>query len=330
MARPGITYEQVQSAANSLWKQGLSPSIQKIRETLGTGSNSTIATHLKRWQQERTDNSTSVLPSSIPEKVIEAVEAFWEIAFGQAESNFDSYRMEMLETVARAEQQRDRASAELALINDEAKSLRQKLTRAQSKSRELEKHLLVEEERVAAVELRHNATKERLTRAHETIEQLREEIKIQTSQHNNALQQLRVALECRIAEAEQRLTFERERGEANEARLMHLLDQEKTEHNRAKTRFAQEHQSWEEQKIAFRQKISAAENRIAALESTNTDAEQTNHRLRAQLQQEEIASKAGHGRYLKTARLVDELRTRLKAANTDRRRLERLLTSQAK
>ena len=323
MARPGITYEQVRSTANILWKQGLTPSIQRIRETLGTGSNSTIATHLKRWQQEHADKPATTLPPSIPEQLVDAVEAFWAVAFERAESNFDDYREQVAQTVVQVEHQRDHAITELALLRDETRALSHRLTREQSKNRELEKHLLVEQERVVAIELQHSATEERLKKSQQEVEKLREEVRLQTSRHSDTLQQLRVDVERRIAEAEQRLAFERERGEASEARLMNLLDQAKTEHNRDQTRFAQEHQSWQEQEATFRKEISIAENRIATAQFKTAMADETNQRLEASRNTE-------HDRYLKTARLVDDLRTRLKAANADRRRLEWLLAAQTK
>ncbi|WP_340367478.1 DNA-binding protein, partial [Marinobacter azerbaijanicus] len=46
MARTGITYEQVATVADALVGQGEKPSIQRIREQLGTGSPNTIHRHL--------------------------------------------------------------------------------------------------------------------------------------------------------------------------------------------------------------------------------------------------------------------------------------------
>lgn len=49
MARPGVEYEQIERVARKLLSQGQHPSVQKVRNELGTGSNSTIAKHLKTW-----------------------------------------------------------------------------------------------------------------------------------------------------------------------------------------------------------------------------------------------------------------------------------------
>jgi len=50
MARPGITYQEVSAAADSLIAEGDNPTIQKIRAKLGTGSPNTIHRHLTTWR----------------------------------------------------------------------------------------------------------------------------------------------------------------------------------------------------------------------------------------------------------------------------------------
>ena len=52
MARIGVDYETIKQAAIKLLSQGIAPSVQKIREVLGTGSNTTIAEYLKVWRDE--------------------------------------------------------------------------------------------------------------------------------------------------------------------------------------------------------------------------------------------------------------------------------------
>ena len=50
MARPGITYEQVAATADALVGRGEKPTIQAIRDALGTGSPNTIHRHLTAWR----------------------------------------------------------------------------------------------------------------------------------------------------------------------------------------------------------------------------------------------------------------------------------------
>ena len=50
MARPGISYENVQHAADQLVANGDKPTIQAVRAALGTGSPNTIHKHLQQWR----------------------------------------------------------------------------------------------------------------------------------------------------------------------------------------------------------------------------------------------------------------------------------------
>ncbi len=66
MARIGVDYETIRHAAVKLLSQGTAPSVQKIREELGTGSNTTIAEHLKVWRDEYAKKTIHHLPTNRP------------------------------------------------------------------------------------------------------------------------------------------------------------------------------------------------------------------------------------------------------------------------
>ncbi len=53
MARIGITFEQVAAAADGLVGEGQQPTIQAVRERLGSGSPNTVHRHLTEWRQAR-------------------------------------------------------------------------------------------------------------------------------------------------------------------------------------------------------------------------------------------------------------------------------------
>ena len=50
MARNGIQYSDVQQAIDALLARGDTPSVQRIRDVLGTGSFTTISDHFRLWQ----------------------------------------------------------------------------------------------------------------------------------------------------------------------------------------------------------------------------------------------------------------------------------------
>jgi len=64
MPRIGISYEDVAQVAQFLKESGKQPTIQRIREKLGTGSPNTILQHLTKWRnsQKITSTTTSTTP----------------------------------------------------------------------------------------------------------------------------------------------------------------------------------------------------------------------------------------------------------------------------
>lgn len=82
MGRIGITYQEVANTAERLQGQERNPTVDSIREILGTGSKSTIARYLKEW---RTKNGQSWGPSGIPQDLLVLVKGLWEQLQTQAE-----------------------------------------------------------------------------------------------------------------------------------------------------------------------------------------------------------------------------------------------------
>ena len=92
MARVGVDYETIKQTAVKLLSQGLAPSVQKIREVLGTGSNTTIAEHLKVWRDEYAKKTIHHLPASMPKELISAFEILWQTAMEQAQNQLAEYK----------------------------------------------------------------------------------------------------------------------------------------------------------------------------------------------------------------------------------------------
>ena len=325
MARSGISYEDVRNAAETLLGRGLNPTIQRVRELLGTGSNTTISEHLKSWQQQLADAPKIVLPPAIPEAVATALDAFWKIAVQQAEAAFESHRAAATQAVAAAEQSRDAAIAEQQQAQSMATQLRRELESIQIVARERADRLLVEQERRAAAETLIQTSEQRAREAAEMVAQIRAETATRIAQSDAALQQIRVDMAQQAAAARQHVEEERQRGELNEARLMQLLDSVRGEQTAERQAFATERQDWQNRETAwqarletqqreqadFRAALAAAEERQRALAN---DAES----LRTRLQQTEI-------HYLDAIRLAETVRGELKAVAAERERLQQQL-----
>ena len=322
MARSGIRYEEVQDAAEALLGRGLNPTIQRVRELLGTGSNTTISEHLKHWQQQLAEAPKVILPPSIPEAVAAALDAFWKIAVQHAEAAFEEQRAATAQAVVAAEQARDAAIAEQQQARREADNLGRQLEAAQVVSREIADRLLVEQERRAAAETAIQVAEQRVRAATDTIAQIRAETAARIAQTEITLQQTRADMDQQLAEAQQRLETERQRGEASEARLMGMLDQFRAERIAERQAFATERQDWKNQETVWREQREVQHRETAALQSTLAASEERQHALVNQIEQLRPMLQLTETRYLDAVRETEALRGELKAVLADRQRLQ--------
>ncbi len=105
MARTGVRYEDVQRAIDTLMAKGDAPSVHKIRETLGTGSFTTISEHLREWRRLREENRDVPPPQGMPVELQELAETLWTQAQEAANQALAHYRQEADSRVDDARQQ---------------------------------------------------------------------------------------------------------------------------------------------------------------------------------------------------------------------------------
>ncbi len=91
MARAGVTYRDVAKAAEAIKIQRQEPTVDRVREHLGTGSKSTIAPLLKRW---RSDNGEAVDTGGLPNDLIEVVKSLHERVQQMADHRIEQARQE--------------------------------------------------------------------------------------------------------------------------------------------------------------------------------------------------------------------------------------------
>lgn len=82
MSRNGISYSDVANAAIKVQAQSGNPTVDRIREVLGTGSKSTIARHLKDW---KTNNGPIASACELPADLVALVTGLWECLQNKAE-----------------------------------------------------------------------------------------------------------------------------------------------------------------------------------------------------------------------------------------------------
>jgi hypothetical protein len=89
MARTGIEEKDVFEAADRFVEAGEVPTLQLIREKLGTGSFATISAHLKKWRERKIQESPIPEP---PEALTTVLKQIWAMAYREATTQFESAR----------------------------------------------------------------------------------------------------------------------------------------------------------------------------------------------------------------------------------------------
>ena len=154
MARIGITYEEVELTAEHLLQEGVEPTIERIRSTLGTGSNTTISKYLKEWRSVRLKANPNILPAlkTPPDPVNQAVARVWQQLQEENEAKIK-------EIEAAANQRIDEANSEKAFAIEEkeqliadSQDLRNLLKESRQQNAELEKKQIDINQKYAALE----------------------------------------------------------------------------------------------------------------------------------------------------------------------------------
>lgn len=222
MARMGVQYEDVVEAALQLQRQGDSPTIQRIRDWLGTGSFTTISEHLKQWR----DNQRNATPlqqetQELPSSLINMAQQLWQQACLEADEKLQSYQQQ-----ADAEIRQALTDKQTAL--EEAQRMEEKTLLIDKKNNELLADMKQQAAQLSRLEVQLENTSEQLASlkatsqakqeaATQKISELEEELEKQQAEQQLAIQQ----------QKEQHLTalaHEQQRNEENQLRWMQEVD----------------------------------------------------------------------------------------------------------
>lgn len=160
MARPGITYEEVAAAADALVAEGERPTINGVRDALGTGSPNTIHRHLQAWKatQAPARREAARLPDELAVALAEEIERQSARARADAEQGaleaqqtaddlaavgeeLESQVADLTEQVELLTGERDQVADELDRLTEERDRLAAELERVQvALEREREQH----------------------------------------------------------------------------------------------------------------------------------------------------------------------------------------------
>lgn len=223
MPRHGVDYEAVKRAATKLLSQGISPSVAHIRTELGTGSNTTIAAHLKEWREAQATKSIYHLPETMPKALIGAFEALWQSAMEHAEQQFIAAKAALKEQEEQWQQEKQQADqigkelqAKIAELNQTLEERHQIIQQTRTDIAVRDERLKKQEENMQAMKQHHE---NRLNQAIDEKQQFLE--KITLLEKNSQMQQQKTRDE--IKQYDIMLEKERDRQAQSESRWATMI-----------------------------------------------------------------------------------------------------------
>ncbi len=255
MARPGVEYDDVARVARQLVSQGESPSVQKVRDRLKTGSNTTIAMHLKAWRASLAASKSPALPESVPEDLMNPLDDFWSLAVAKAESNYQKYKEELEAKMAAAESTKDEALAQLAEKNKEFETMRESLVTAETR-------LQGTEQQLHTLQGEHTVTSSELAHAHAELERTHTLLQTQEQRFESERDQLQ-------NDHAGALQYERERSTSTENRLLQEIDQLRQKAKNLEAELTTQQKDYQTRQELTQQRELALQREIAEVTARN-------------------------------------------------------------
>lgn len=290
MARSGIQYSDVQQAIDTLLARGDAPSVQRIREVLGTGSFTTISEHFRRWRIEREQNRDVPPPKGVPEVVVSVASELWLEAQNVANQALAHYREEANRQVETAQKQAAEAAQHAANAEQRENALAEHL-------RHTEQRLEAVNREFAASQAKENQWQLQAEKADRQTEGYRQQLA--EAEQNLAVLKTHFADEQQKQQAtwQERLAREEQRNEAAEGKLMALLDTLRQERAQEEKALQKRLQHWEQRANTLDKELqikkaelqqqqlesSTQQQRIAELECDNAAREEQCAKLQGEI-----------------------------------------------
>jgi hypothetical protein len=256
--RKGITQEQVNAAADALVAAGDKPTVEKIRQALGTGSPNTVTRMLDTWRGTLAQRLQEVI--KLPDVPAEAGQAFaevWRLAVAHASTLAHTALTEERNTLfaAQTDLTQERKLWEIALAEAQANVAEStaRLTQADVQARERQ------------------ALVDQLEAQRTDLLQQRDRLQVQVEQHRAELNTLRIdraTMEERARTLEDRAHQQTDQTRQEIKMLQQRLEREQREHGKLVAQLTAQQEELRHAVRAAEQSAAHQAGRIAALETT--------------------------------------------------------------
>lgn len=174
MARPGVTYNDICRAAEAIKAKGNEPTIDRVREQLGTGSKSTIAPLLKTWRNNK-ERNVEESETGLPQDLINAVKSLRDGIKQESEEVVEKAKQDYHARAQTLQQSLVDTKKELSTTLLSERNLKQQVDDLKGNCRQLTDNLNELGSRLTVVDADRNAIQARSQEFKETIVELKEE-----------------------------------------------------------------------------------------------------------------------------------------------------------
>ena len=174
MARAGVTYHDIAKATEAIKTQGQEPTVDRVREHLGTGSKSTIAPLLKRW---RSDNGEAADVSGLPNDLVEVVKSLHERVQQMADHRIEQARQEFETLKEELRKELTHADNTMAQLTARQRDLENQTERLSKEKSEQSRSLEDARVSLAKAESQRDEAAARIVELKESVAELKQENK---------------------------------------------------------------------------------------------------------------------------------------------------------
>ncbi|MCH4813180.1 DNA-binding protein [Vreelandella neptunia] len=267
MARNGIQYSDVQQAIDELLTRGDTPSVQRIRDVLGTGSFTTISDHFRLWRSEREQNRDVPPPKGVPEVIVTKASELWREAQDVANQALLHYREDANRQVADAQQDAEDAKQQAANAEQRESALAEHLRHMEQRIEALNRELAASQTSEHHWHQLAETTQKDIAQLKQVNQQLEAQIETQRETHSRDLKEQQAAWE-------QRLSQEELRHEAAEGRLMAMLDSAQQARAQEEKGYQKRHQQSEQRIETLSQELKTKQQALHQLQLETSEREQ--------------------------------------------------------
>lgn len=283
MSRTGIDYDSVKQAAIKLLSQGTAPSVQRVRELLGTGSNTTIAGHLKNWREEHAAKKMHHLPATLPEELIATFETLWQTAMEHAEKQMTEVKKALEQQEEKLQQEKTLIDKTMIDLKSQMGELTQKMEEKAQENLALQTKLALTDERLEKqisetnrIEQQYKLRlKHMLEEKHQAIEKI--------EQLQNAINKQQQDLTAQSEKYQALLEKERALQENSEKRWVQLIDQARTESQNLRKKYELNLRSQTAQIESLQNNLSKSQEKIAVMQASLNHKEDVAEALKKQV-----------------------------------------------